>query len=344
MEVVSKPRITWIDTAKGICILLVVLDHTSQLTQIEYPFQNDFTTFRMPLYFILSGLFFKQYEGLTGFIKRKLNKLIIPYTFFFTFLGVLLPVCLYHQFGFRTWFYSFYGFEAFKWIFSEKILCNPSIWFLVCLFEVNILFYFINMLASTLSNNKSRVVVVALLSIFGGIIGVLFYVLHIDIPYFIDSSLSALPFFCFGWVLRNKTNFLYMENNKTNTILTVLFIIGSLAIIHFFNYGQASIHENSYGGRLGIIQFYPYGILGTICVLSLARLLGHIPFVSYLGRYSIIVLCTHAYFIQFSASLIYHLQLSWLLPIMCIFSIFCLTALFCGLTISLFINTSDALI
>ena len=68
---ISKPRITWIDTAKGICILLVVLSHVSQYTQIDYPLQADFLTFRMPLYFILSGLFFKPYEGMIGFIKER---------------------------------------------------------------------------------------------------------------------------------------------------------------------------------------------------------------------------------------------------------------------------------
>ena len=59
----EKKRIQWIDLAKGFCILLVVLQHASELTHVDYPLSVQAFGFRMPLYFILSGLFFKQYEG-----------------------------------------------------------------------------------------------------------------------------------------------------------------------------------------------------------------------------------------------------------------------------------------
>ena len=32
----EKNRICWIDTAKGICILLVVINHAIMITHIEY--------------------------------------------------------------------------------------------------------------------------------------------------------------------------------------------------------------------------------------------------------------------------------------------------------------------
>ena len=75
-------RIEWIDLAKGICILLVVFYHVAICLHIDYPLSTQIASFRMPLYFILSGLFFKQYEGFVGFLKRKTNKLLIPFLFF----------------------------------------------------------------------------------------------------------------------------------------------------------------------------------------------------------------------------------------------------------------------
>lgn len=40
------------------------------------------------------------------------------------------------------------------------------------------------------------------------------------------------------------------------------------------------------------------GVSGTLAVMLLAKMIGHLPFVSGWGRYSIIILCTHIMLIQ----------------------------------------------
>lgn len=49
----GKVRIDFIDLAKGVCIVLIVLGHTG--IAVDYP---GLTLMRTPLYFALSGLFF----------------------------------------------------------------------------------------------------------------------------------------------------------------------------------------------------------------------------------------------------------------------------------------------
>ena len=75
-------RIEYIDLAKGICILLVVLDHISgygYFSNGNYPMNDIFEQTRMPLYFILSGLFFKDYPGgIREFLLRKFNRIMCP--------------------------------------------------------------------------------------------------------------------------------------------------------------------------------------------------------------------------------------------------------------------------
>lgn len=61
-----KPRIEFIDLAKGVCILFVVLGHCSVGTDGYIP-----GALRMPLYFILSGLFFKDYGGFSYLFEKK---------------------------------------------------------------------------------------------------------------------------------------------------------------------------------------------------------------------------------------------------------------------------------
>lgn len=290
-----KQRIEWIDTAKGLCILLVVLHHVSIFFHIGYPLSDVFIAFRMPLYFILSGLFFKTYSGILDFSIRKINKLLIPYLFFFTVGGVILPVILFHCFDFRVWSYKDYGLEAFSWIFSERIISNPSIWFLICLFEVNLIFYFIQIICNQFS---SKTTICAIFSFVVGGIGLFMSWKHFDLPYFVDSALSATPFFFFGWYLRNNTTFLSTNLSKTKKIVAVPLCIVVFLIIHYFSFGRCGIMGNSYGGLIGILHFYPYGIIGTLAILQLAHIMGLVPFISYIGRYSIIILCTHAYIIQ----------------------------------------------
>ena len=91
----KKQRIEYIDLAKGFCILLVVLSHILAFYRTSLPYDSVLKCFRMPLYFFLSGVFFKQYENFLGFFKRKINKLLIPFLFFFVTLGLLLPEVLY---------------------------------------------------------------------------------------------------------------------------------------------------------------------------------------------------------------------------------------------------------
>ena len=63
-------RIDFIDLAKGICIFLVVIGHCG--APIDIP---GYGIVRMPLYFILSGLFFKTYGGgkMPNYQKDKQN-------------------------------------------------------------------------------------------------------------------------------------------------------------------------------------------------------------------------------------------------------------------------------
>ncbi|MBR6078396.1 MAG: acyltransferase family protein [Paludibacteraceae bacterium] len=100
----EKKRIEFIDLAKGFCILLVVAHHVST----DYAVCQVGTLFRMPLYYFLSGLFFKTYGSFADFTIKKINRLIIPMVFFYA-IGKALG----HL--------------------------NVPYWFLLSLFEVNIM-------------------------------------------------------------------------------------------------------------------------------------------------------------------------------------------------------------
>lgn len=76
MEKVRNERNQWIDIAKGITIILMVLGHSS----LPKPISNFIWSFHMPLFFIASGWMtnWEKYS-FTDFTKRKIKSLGIPF-------------------------------------------------------------------------------------------------------------------------------------------------------------------------------------------------------------------------------------------------------------------------
>ena len=91
----KKQRIVWIDTAKGICIILLVLYHSLIHTHADFLLSNtNLEIFFMPLYFALSGIFFKTYSSFSNFVIRKINKLNVPFFFFFILEKIIITLLL----------------------------------------------------------------------------------------------------------------------------------------------------------------------------------------------------------------------------------------------------------
>lgn len=84
----TKPREIYIDIAKAICIILVVIGHYKPVSSPTYwtTLVDIIYTFHMPLFMFASGFIYKQFTPIiyTGkqyvsFIKNKIFRLIVPY-------------------------------------------------------------------------------------------------------------------------------------------------------------------------------------------------------------------------------------------------------------------------
>ncbi len=270
----QQKRIEWIDLAKGICILLVVWWHIKELysnrgfTDRSYLLYTA-NYFRMPLYFFLSGLFFKTYGGYLTFLIRKTNKLLIP---FLTFAIIGIAYCLLfpHKLpALRTW-ESYYPFV--------------TVWFLLCLFLMNNLFFLVMRLAE--GNHITLYICVCLLGVIGYYSGRNYLeFLHLR------TALTAMPFFVVGYALRAHTRYLSYRARWWELVPAV----GAFAALYLWTrYNgkpQLLYTHNEYSLSIGLL--YLTGFVGIYGIMTIARLLRRVPIVSYLGRYSIIVLITH---------------------------------------------------
>lgn len=277
----GKQRIAYIDLAKGICILLVVFHHLcGEDLPTDSHLKGCLVSFRMPLYFILSGMFFKEYEGFVGFLKRKVNKLLIPFIAFYIISFLLSLSFFCDDSALKTIGYFFGG------VFIEKTRFNVAIWFLWCLLLINITFYLIFHLCRNINKNKG--LIIYLICWLLGIIGFTLGTYHINIPFWIDSSLTAMPFFATGYLIRKYTEIL-----KPNMFDKYFFASIPLCFIFVYYFGRVTVFKTNYMSNSNILFTYTSGIIGTLGVLFTAKLLQWLPVISYYGRYSIMILCTH---------------------------------------------------
>jgi fucose 4-O-acetylase-like acetyltransferase len=84
----SPGRIMWIDTAKGIGIILVVIGHIC-LRAVDGGLSWFIFLFHMPLFFILSGMLIKA-EPVGISLRKKTWSLLVPYVTFLVLFGSLM--------------------------------------------------------------------------------------------------------------------------------------------------------------------------------------------------------------------------------------------------------------
>ena len=269
----NKTRLNYIDIAKGIGIILVVLFHTPNIGSLCYV--NNFywggyiTTFYMPLFFILSGLFFN-----TNSIVKRIKKLSIPY-FSFLILGIITYItkCLITQNNI-DWYKTYSAFLG-----NTKDYPNTPCWFLLSLITITILYTLI----TKLKNKANRIILSIILSIIGYYLGKT----HLNIPYYIDVSLLCNIFFVIGFEFRDII--LNMKGYKTTITLLILSL---LIYYHYPNITNISQNLIPYN----ILIFYILSISSCFSVIGMSKFLQESKlefYLAYLGKNSLIILCTH---------------------------------------------------
>lgn len=270
----TKKRLEYIDLAKGVCITLVIIGHTG--LSITIP---GLDAVRMPLYFILSGLFFKDYGGLGHLFKKKFNKILFPFLFFYLTAYVVFYTVEYLLPGFMTT-----GARGIADIWTQRQYFNGPIWFLLALFWANIMFCIISQL---INNLYFQGLIVIIIGCFGAYLGLKF----VFLPFMIDSAMTALPFFWFGYVLK-KTPILYPNRYDRFNVL-ISFALYGLVVLSYYVLGNnyVGFHNNNVCGNYPFILVI--STLGVISILLLCKSIKTLPFLTFFGRYSIIPLCTH---------------------------------------------------
>lgn len=257
-KIMKKDRIRWIDMAKGMGMFFVILGHlkvTPYVTMWIY-------TFHMPLFFILSGCVFHGYNvKFKDFFVKRLKSMVVPYFC----LGVFIPIF----FSFQSYFIDKErNINLYIGFFEDFVIQRRwfTIWFIACLFIVELLFYGI---VKFCKNNMAAIVIVSF--ILGAASMVYFKLGGPTLPWNIDIAFSALPFFAVGYLMFNtkKIYNLFIDKNPTRVLLFIAMLIlnlvgayGSLKLNNQLLDMSSALWGNpvltcisAFGGSLAVIMF-----------------------------------------------------------------------------------------
>lgn len=277
-------RIEYIDLAKGICILLVVVHHS-----LAFEGKEIFVYLRMPFYFFISGLFFKDYGALPNLVVKKTNKLLIPFVFFYSFTWIAHIFCNIVKPGFWS-----YDRNVILDIIGMSYI-NFPIWFLLCLFWCNVTYYFIY----SYCKKQTRILVI----ISFAVLSCLLMKANFFCPTYFFQSFSALPFFYVGNELRSS-KIIESECNSMQVVIAFL-LIALVVLLHYISSDNIIYVYNYYQGNL--LLYYLKSFMMIIAIVLICKKIKRLPIVSFCGRYSIIILGIHAVFIQIA----YHIP-NWI--------------------------------
>lgn len=180
-------RIESVDILKGIAILTVVVGHSGFGSYIT----KYLAAFHMQVFFFLSGLLYKpnRYKCFRDILSRKARTILVPYCFFAV---VTIVLCAMASMITHANPYDFPGcLLGIIWSNRSIFPITGGIWFLQCLFWVELVFWF---LESHTSHN----------TLYGAML--LFFILayvqsksNIMLPFAMDSALSAIVFYGIGY-------------------------------------------------------------------------------------------------------------------------------------------------
>lgn len=269
-------RIEWIDMAKGYGIICVILGH------YEIPYIEDVIySFHIPMFILLSGVFFSTKKNLKEFIKSKIQKIIIPYIF------LCIPMII---FGLLLRNKQFFTVEQLTIEIKLFIMQRhwTTLWYLACLFNLNILTYLVIKIHSLFYRFS--------IIIFSSIIGIIYFRSGMrSLPWAYDITLVVWPFFYLGYYIRplilsesifKGCNIIY----KSKIFWSCIYIFFFLFIINMKLEGK---HIDLFCSNFKFEPIaYLDAVLGTyiICVCSKKRLS---RIISYIGRNSLVFFAWH---------------------------------------------------
>ena len=241
----SNSRLEYIDLFRAFGILSMIIGHVGFGKEI-----NHFVhVYHMPMFFLISGYFFKS-QPLTKLIIKRAKTLLLPYLFW----GLLHIIIYFFTIG-RIDVHAFY-LMFWENTAESGIPIAGALWFLTAIFVSEVIFWFVQKI-------KANIIVETVISTAIAVAGIACATyLPFRLPFAIDVGMVGVLFFQFGKLL----------NEKFNRLLSLNLLLSILAVIVFSVLGFVNEYVNLRKGIYGIWILFILNAVGlTIAFMNLFR-------------------------------------------------------------------------
>lgn len=284
-QAVIPHRLPWLDASKGLGIILVVVGHITQVPLLH----GVIYSFHMPFFFFLSGIAFA-YSRPKNFLVRHTKSLLIPYFVFcllcFVYWAIFERFLRPADVSLGSAFFNIFYAGGLGYIF------NSVMWFLPCLFTVEVIFYFIH---TRLPFRYMRIVAVIICAVCGFILSgtapfFSLYQLPFRLPVMLDTALVSIFFYATGSAFGEAYKKFF--NRISSTVILLSASIAGMCICIFLNTQFDTATDLAELIIPSPELFYLTSFAGIISMASLAMCFPAKIFQK-LGRWSLVIMCVH---------------------------------------------------
>ena len=229
----NEARESYLDIAKGIGIILVILGH------IDIGMANTWIySFDLPLFFVVSGICFHYRENFTEYLLKRLRRCLLPYAFFGIVIALVESRTGYlYETGLKTNFLRLIKQERYS-----------TLWFLATLMLASIIFYLIVRLC------RQKPWPVLIISVVLGAVFVYLDQNHIRALYWnLDTAFIVLAFMAVGYFIKNSygllDRMLSAARIKKAGLIVIFFVLNALFYVLnlVISHTSLEMYWNSYG-------------------------------------------------------------------------------------------------
>lgn len=294
----QKKRVDYLDMLKCLGMFIVVSGHI-------HPYYGWFSLavhcFVIPLYFCLSGMTFKRskFPTLWDFIKHRAKTLLLPYVMF-----SVVTWAFWVAFNMASHNRVDIWNPLLQTVFAQGsggfLVHNVTLWFLPCLFVIEVLYYMIDKLPKW-----ANITVCILLSVLGACMISWWRGPFVLLPWSIESAFVSILFYCAGNILVKHLGLVGIQDRVLGKkwLWLVIMMVLTLIMINTAHWnGHITLGSDNLGkfpplfylnAFMGIVTSGVFAIL--ICSIKRGNKLVNavMNYHLWFGRNSLYIMATH---------------------------------------------------
>lgn len=288
----SSKRIMWIDTAKAICIISIIMGHLNgrfPVFNTGLCVNNIVFAYHVPAFFILAGYTFKSEPVSKKYIDKKFRRLMGPFfmTCFFVMLMDAVNLCIIKQASINN-ITHFIAKDLIRSFFGSGSITNfgniqmegmiGAVWFLAALFFSLLL---LQGIMNACSDAKKQYVVL-------GVLFLLAYIIKdtVWLPFSLLCAPTGALLIRIGIDLKNSR--LLEKIRPVHVILLLIFVIWGIYSGYSDNYLVSDFFTDPGIG-------FAVALASSILIFLLAKAVSKSRYLSFIGKNSLLLLCIHLF-------------------------------------------------